>query len=530
MNTLPSQISTSGLAKILLIQSIAIQLPDEATILDFVCRGLEDMPGAGRVYVREPDSSEEQGTDPLRDCFPVQLHGKRFAELIIITENQELFGPYRAYIENLCFTVAVIFEERRLQREIEEYHRELEQRVEERTRQLSEYAREREAAEAQAVLAMQAAEEANRSKDQFLANMSHELRTPLTAIMAALDLLKTGHLNAPARQQIMGMANDSASRLLRIISDLLDFANLDAGRTIVEEQPLRLLEFVRETVETFAPQALGKGLELTISSGADLPDEIITDSLLLRQVLTHLVGNALKFTTEGTIEVAISRETDKIAFAVRDTGIGITPEKYDQIFQAFTQVDGSFTRPYGGTGLGLAISKNLVELIGGKLWLESESGRGSTFYFTLPLKEMRLAPEPANPAGMLSNVRVLLVEDDPMVQNLLQLICNREGLQVVAVADGLQAVMLCEKESFDLILMDLQMPKMDGLEAARKIREMEAGQERKTCIFALTAHARAEDREKCLRAGMDGFLTKPFQIKELESLIRNCTCFAGGPT
>jgi PAS domain S-box-containing protein len=648
MTTIPSQVSAEGLAKILLIQSMANQMSDEKAILDFVCRGLEEMPGAGRAYVKDAGPTPEHGhtSEAARCRFPVKLQGKKFAEIIVEIENPELFDPYLSFIQNLCFTVAVMMEEKWLRRDNERHQQELELRVEERTRQLREEVREREAAERRAVAeklraerylevaeaitleldplgriaiinkwgaeilgyapqeligrdwfdvaippeqresireilreivsgnlgpleyfeneivtrdgerrliawhnalrraeggqilgtlsfgsditeskaaerllrvkqndldhaqavahlgnwrlnvhsnelawsdevyrifgvekgslltyamflsfvhpedrafvdtqwkaamngtpydidhriivnggikwvrekaemefdergnllggfgtvqditdrkqlefdlldSMRAAEEANRAKSQFLANMSHELRTPLTVIMGALGLMGT-KIEGPELQQLLGMADDSADQLLRIITELLDFSLIDAGQLRIDERSFDLRKCTQQVVEMFTSPARGKGIELDLAISPDLPVFIIGDPNRLEQVLKHLVENAVKFTQRGRVEVSVAKHQKKVAFTVRDTGIGISPSQMKQIFDPFTQVDGSMTRPYGGTGLGLALSKELVELMGGKIQVQSELGHGSTFTFSLPLKVFRKKEE-----------------------------------------------------------------------------------------------------------------------------------------
>jgi CheY-like chemotaxis protein len=241
--------------------------------------------------------------------------------------------------------------------------------------------------------------------------------------------------------------------------------------------------------------------------------------------MINLVGNAMKFTESGEVKVQVAREGDELVFSVRDTGIGIPADKIGQLFQPFTQVDSSLTRRHGGTGLGLAISKELVELMGGAIRLESEEGRGSVFTFTLPYlpaEALQESPQPDR-AQVRENrsMSVLLAEDDPMVRDLVKMSLELRGMEVTLAETGLQAVSKWKEKGMDLILMDLQMPEIDGLEATRQIRELEKDRGTRTYIFALTAHARQEDRERCLAAGMDGFLAKPLRLEELDSLLEN---------
>jgi PAS domain S-box-containing protein len=375
--------------------------------------------------------------------------------------------------------------------------------------------------------AKKAAEEANLAKSQFLANMSHELRTPMTVIMGALEFLKESWSSSD-RDLMLEMADSSAHRLLGVIDDLLDISRIEARRLHIEEQPFDLRDCVMKVVETFEEPARNKGLSLNCAVASQVPETVSGDPSRLGQVLMNLIGNAVKFTKSGEIEIDVARGKGGLVFTIRDTGIGIPGEKLEQLFQPFSQVDSSLTRPYGGTGLGLAISKELVEMMGGAIEVESQAGKGSTFTFSIPLKEMEedeLSCEEGAKAGA-PPLQVLLAEDDPMIGDLVKMILEKKGLSVVVVENGREAVSRWQEGGIDLILMDLQMPEMNGLEAARKIRELEEGQGRRICIFAMTAHARPEDREECLAAGMDGFLIKPLQMEEFNKLIETCPCGA----
>jgi PAS domain S-box-containing protein len=384
---------------------------------------------------------------------------------------------------------------------------------------------ERKHLEAHLTKAKQAAEEANQAKNLFLAHMSHELRTPLTVLMGTLDFLKDGG-DADLQSKLLEMASGSAQRLLGIIDDLLDISRIEAHRLKIEEKPFDLRPCVRKAVEMFATAARAKGLDLTVRVDRLLPAEVRGDPDRLGQVLVNLVGNAVKFSQRGEVEVTVEG-TGELLFSVRDTGIGIPADKMGALFKPFSQVDDSITRRYGGTGLGLAISKELVEMMGGSIAAKSEVGRGSVFSFSLPLRPALSREEPALPGFAREEGRalqVLLAEDEPMAGDLMRMTLARMGMNVVSVENGRQAVDRWKQGGIDLVLMDLQMPELDGLEATRRIRESEDQQGRRTCIFALTAHVRQEDREKCLAAGLDGFLAKPLQIEELDALIMNCPC------
>ncbi|MBE0597806.1 MAG: response regulator [Desulfuromonadales bacterium] len=368
--------------------------------------------------------------------------------------------------------------------------------------------------------AKEAADAASRAKTEFLANMSHEIRTPLTVAMGAVELLMTTELDLQQRRYLE-MARSSSEALLQLIEDLLDFSRFDAGQMLVREEPFDLRGCIEDAVQALRPQAEGKGLNLKVGIGPGVPGIARGDAGRLRQVLVNLVGNAVKFTEQGEVTVQVSphpaggeREGKGfLLFSVQDTGIGVAPEKADRLFRTFSQVDASLTRRYGGTGLGLALSKRIVEHFGGEIWMQSEPGRGSTFSFTLAL----VPPEVAPPA--IRDVRILLAEDDPMVRDLLRMALESRGWSVVTAGSGSQALDAWESGHFDLLLMDVQMPEMDGLEATRVLRQRESASEAHLPIIALTAHARQEDREACRQAGMDDYLAKPIQLQTLFATI-----------
>ena len=323
-----------------------------------------------------------------------------------------------------------------------------------------------------------------------------------------------------------------AEALLRVINGILDFSKIEAGELHIEEVGFDLRSLLDETVGLFALQARSKGLVLTCNLASDLPQIMRGDPGRLRQVLINLLGNALKFTEHGEIMLRVSREDGgdqhiRLSFAVSDTGIGISPEKHSAIFESFKQGDGSTTRKYGGTGLGLAISRRLVELMGGNLWMESAEGCGSNFYFTanfkvtpdsLPAAAKPVSQMPA-PIGSIP-ARILLAEDNPVNQKLASILLKRMGHNVFVVANGSAAVTAWGSQTFDLILMDLQMPEMDGFEAVARIRAREQPTGSRIPIIAVTAHAMNGDRERCLQAGMDDYISKPIQAHALASCIQ----------
>ncbi len=385
----------------------------------------------------------------------------------------------------------------------------------------------RKQAEAALRQAKAAAEEANCAKSEFLANMSHEIRTPMSVFMVAVEYLLESAQD-PDHRTLLKLADQSAQSLRALIDDILDFSRIEARKVEIEEVVFDLRNCVHEAVDMFTLFAREKDLQLEMEIEAEVPRMVVGDPDRLRQILINLIGNALKFTEEGEVRVSVLSRHGNLEFAVTDTGIGIPEAKQRQLFQSFSQGDASFTRQYGGTGLGLAISKGLVELMGGEIAVHSREGGGSVFIFTLPLKSSSgstdAVPSDTAPVKPTQNptARILLAEDDPMILELVKMILPRDGWQMETAKTGREAVEKWETGDFDLILMDLQMPEMSGIEATQTIREREARKEKRTCIIGLTAHARCETRDECLQAGMDHVLTKPVQRKDLFSAIDAC--------
>jgi PAS domain S-box-containing protein len=390
---------------------------------------------------------------------------------------------------------------------------------------------DREKHEEELLRARAEAENANRAKSQFLANMSHELRTPLNGILGVLQLLLKGYVAPlePQQRELLEKAESSGHSLLRIISDILDISRVELDKMVVEEAPFSLAGCIREVADYFSAQAASKNLEFTATIADGVPATVIGDRLRIRQVLINLIGNAMKFTERGSVSLEVKSgpsdlpDRRAVAFTVRDTGIGIPPDKQGILFQPFTQADDSNSRRYGGTGLGLAISRNLVELMGGTISFESEAQGGTVFTVTLPLKEMQVAEPTAAatgvPAAAERKPRILVAEDDSMASDILRRMLNFEGYDTDVAVNGVEAVELHRKGEYDLIIMDVQMPQMDGLAATMKIREREQETGGHVPILALTAHAYPEDEKRCLAAGMDAYLTKPLDLERGLELI-----------
>jgi signal transduction histidine kinase/ActR/RegA family two-component response regulator len=408
----------------------------------------------------------------------------------------------------------------------------LEQIVAERTHALREEVAERRRAEDALRVAKVEAELANRAKGQFLANMSHEIRTPMNGIIGMTDLA-LGTTLTDEQREYLDMVQHSANALLTIIGDILDFSKIESGRLELDLAPFGLRTMLREALSPLVLRAREKALQFTLDVDPSVPDALVGDQGRLRQVLINLVANAIKFTRQGSVTVSVSAEAQDdeqavVHFAIADTGIGIAPEKQALIFEPFRQADGSTTREFGGTGLGLAICQTLVEVFGGRLWVES-SPAGSTFHFTAPLAKGAAVPvepvveRPATQEQSRAHLQVLLAEDNRVNQMLAKRLLERWGYTVVLAETGAQAVAAHAKQKFDIILMDVQMPEMNGFEATAAIRSAERASKDRTPIVAMTANAMKGDRERCLAEGMDDYISKPIDRTILFDMIERLT-------
>jgi PAS domain S-box-containing protein len=364
------------------------------------------------------------------------------------------------------------------------------------------------------------AEEANHAKSDFLANMSHEIRTPMTVFMGAIEQLL--HLDRnPEHRQLLDLADQAGKRLRILVNDILDFSRIEAHRLILDDDLFNLRTCLQDTVKLMASNAKAKNLSLTLSVSPTVPEHISGDRYRLDQVLINLVHNAIKFTDHGEIKVTVQCHADTLEFTVSDTGIGIPEDQQQKIFQTFSQVDNSSTRRHGGTGLGLAISKGLVELMGGQIGVRSRLGQGSIFTFTLPVKSMNppASVQAESTVTEVTEAHILLAEDNPMVRDVILMTLARRPWQMTTAETGLEAVQKWQEGNFDLIVMDLQMPGMDGIEATREIRRQEVGTGKNVGIVGLTAHANQTVRKECIEAGMNEIVVKPFESVSLYAAI-----------
>jgi signal transduction histidine kinase/DNA-binding NarL/FixJ family response regulator/HPt (histidine-containing phosphotransfer) domain-containing protein len=399
-------------------------------------------------------------------------------------------------------------------------------------------------------IAKQEAEAANRAKSEFLATMTHELRTPMNAVIGMTQLLQNSPLT-PQQQELINTIGESGEILLKIINDLLDFSKIESGKLELQSRPFNLLTCLEACLDLVRPNAEAKYLDLSYTLDPDTPTLIMGDEMRLRQILLNLLSNAVKFTPAGKIQVTVTARRLSpqyqsplspnsrpytLRFTVQDTGIGIPEDGLERLFQSFSQVDSSITRDYGGTGLGLAIAQRLCELMGGRIWVETELGKGSTFSFAIIVTVERdlstSIPAPSTPApnqqplinasfAKTLPLRILLAEDVVMNQKVALMILKRLGYSADVANNGIEVLTALHSQPYDVVFMDIQMPKLDGLETTKRIRQ-DWSPEKRPRIIAMTARAMVGDREECFWVGMDDYVSKPIQLEALMQALKRC--------
>lgn len=506
----------------------------DCVLLDFHLPGMEGMEVLRLLTSEAPNTPVivVSGTATLKQAISAMREGAWDYFLKPIEDLDELEEAVRRVLERAETRRVNLEQQQRLEAEVRQRTTELQAEVEERKR-----------AENALRAAKNAAEAANAAKSQFLANMSHELRTPLNAIIGVTQLLrKTGP--TPEQKHFLDLVLDSSTDLLDIVSDLLDLSTIQAERLALKEKEFSVREALQPLLNSAHRQADAKDLRFEASIDDDIPANAKGDVFRVKQVLLNVLDNAIKFTERGEVRVRVSlvpREKRDglftLLFQVSDTGIGIAQDKLETIFESFALGEDYLTKKYSGSGLGLAITRELVGRMGGKVWVESKTGLGSSFFFTIHLKHGEACPseevtlmtpvESGQPPVL--GLRILLVEDEPVSRMFTKRMLHIAGHDVLLAEDGIKALEVLAEHSVDLVLMDLQLPRLNGLDAARKIRSGEInGVDSRLPIIALTAFAMKHDKERGLEAGLDGYVVKPFDADALLETVERIMGRAGG--
>ena len=449
--------------------------------------------------------AEDSKYDAILQTLKRERLARKAAERVIEEKSSEIF---------------------RVNQELLGLNQNLEKRIEERTKDIEKSNKE-------LGIAMKIAEEATASKSLFLSNMSHEIRTPLNGIIGITELLLQDNQDSKLLKMLDSIKY-SADNLIKIINEILDFSKIEAGKTDFERIDFNLKRLLNELVSNMGFASQGKQVDLKYDIGTDVPDFVNGDPVKLTQVLTNLIGNAIKFTETGYVKLIVKAQIpydyehiEGVYFSVVDTGVGIPSDKLDSIFISFQQSDSSTTRKFGGTGLGLTISKNFVELQGGKMYVESELGKGSNFQFIYPCKPLKRKAKEYNMAAQeykfsKLDVNILVVEDNKLNQFVASQFLNKWGARVDIANNGLEALHLLAKKKYHIVLMDIQMPEMNGRDASREIRkENTSVLQRDIPIIALTANAFQDTKREIFLAGMNAFVSKPLIPKDLHLNIKN---------
>ena len=473
--------------------------------------------------------------DKWRGTLPFESNG----ETIWASLSISVLLDDQLSLKNLLIIIQDITEIKKAQDDLRKSHEDLEIKVKERTKELigltqrlQTEIKDKNIAMQTAISAKEEAQAANKAKSQFLANMSHELRTPLNGILGLTSILLDANLEEK-QKHFLRMVKTSAQSLLKIINEILDISRIEAGKYRLENAPFNLLDMISETIDFLSQSASEKGLELKLIIDGEMPELVIGDEGKLRQAIINLVANSIKFTDEGFIrvDVALVEIVDGIAeieIKVSDTGIGIPKDKIDVLFKSFSQVDASYTRKYGGVGLGLAITKEIIQLMCGEIKVSSDFGKGSDFIFTIKMetgspnliKETKSTIEETKFETNFE-LNILIAEDSIINQEVLKELISNQGWKYQIANNGLEAVNLYELGDFDLILMDVQMPELDGLEATKLIREHKKDKIKRIPIIGITAHANKIHQDQCFDAGMDGYISKPFDFDQFFETINN---------